>query len=558
MQKVIDLHRETILAAAKDNNFWGKRLRERKLGLCDAIIKSCGLTQEQLESGFLCDWLNDNQPAKPKTEKAATSNKLDASTMTGEASKKLAKMPVVSGEKFIVTTAQNNTTVSPVFDQLKGLAEEIGATLVVLPVFYNKNAFSSAVESEDEFFAPEVKPFLVEQDSWLGGEMLVRVMPSAAVNPTAKYPINKGRDLMAGELVNIIPATKQQMLTKPRMPSQPISEVWATGCCTVYNYTRSAAGSEAEKNHVFGGLFVQVDGDKVDVTNIRQADDGSLCLLDSGEFGFNVYQRGVTNPSEYRPAVVLGDLHCEMQSVSAYTKTLNWLRALQPSLVAVHDILHFETRSHHNRQSGKHLYKMQVLGQTVHNDLIKVINQLNEIAETTDCVYIVESNHNSALDNWLDDSAYNPKNDPINAKLYYLLNYAMCEALEAGHDKTALELAFTDVLERAGLPELASNIEFGSMGKSKVVHGYDLSQHGHKGQNGSAGNTTLFSKWNVKMVTGHTHSPMIVGDVYTVGVMAKLNQGYNVGGASSWNHANIVLHPNKTCQLVRVFDLELF
>ncbi|AKY02278.1 A1 protein [Vibrio phage vB_VorS-PVo5] len=553
MQKVIETNRETILAAAKDNNFWGKRLRERKLGLCDAIVKSCGLTQSQLESGILCDWLEANKPQPKAKPKVTAANKPDANTMTGESKQKLALMPTVEGQKFIVTTAQNNTNVSPVFEQLKTLANEIDATLVVLPVFYNKNAFSSAVESEDEFFAQEVRPYLIENDSWLGEEMAVRVMPSAAVNPTAKYPINKGRDLMAGELVNIIPATKQQMLTKPRMPSQPISEAWATGCCTVYNYTRSGAGSEAEKNHVFGGLFVEVFDGQVNVTNLRQADDGSLMLLDSHEFGFDVYSYGTDKA--YRPAVVLGDLHCEMQDKEAYAKTLNWLHTLKPSLVAVHDILHFETRSHHNRKSGKHLYKMQVLGQTVHNDLIKVIEQLNQIAETTDTVYIVESNHNSALDNWLDDSAYSPKNDPINAKLYYLLNYAMCEALEQGHDKTALELAFTEVLERANLPQLADNIEFGSMGVSKVVNGYDLSQHGHKGQNGSNGNTTLFSKWNVKMVSGHTHSPMIVGDVYTVGVMAKLNQGYNVGGASSWNHANVVIHPNNTCQLVRVFNL---
>lgn len=553
MQKVIEANKETFLTAAKDNNFWGKKLRERKLGLCDAIIKSSNLTQEQLQSNVLCDWLQENKPQPKAKPSVKQSDKPSADTMTGEAKQKLALMPTVTGQKFIVTAAQNNTTVSPVFDQLKQLANELDAALVVLPVHYNKNAFSAAVDSDDEYFAPEVKPYLVDSDSWLGGEMLARIMPSARVLPTAKYPINAGRDLMAGELVNIIPSTKQQMLTKPRMPSQPISESWATGCCTVYNYTESRAGSEAEKQHVFGGLFVQIDNGRVDVTNLRQGDDGSLMLLDSGEFGFDVYSYGTD--TDYRPAVVLGDLHCEMQDQLAYNKTLNWLRTLNPSLVAVHDILHFETRSHHNRKSGKHLYKMQVLGQTVHNDLIKVIEQLNQIAETTDTVYIVESNHNSALDNWLDDSAYNPKNDPINAKLYYLLNYAMCEALEAGHDKTALELAFTDVLERANLPELAANIEFGSMGVSKVVNGYDLSQHGHKGQNGSHGNTTLFSKWNVKMVTGHTHSPMIVGDVYTVGVMAKLNQGYNVGGASSWNHANIVLHPNNTCQLVRVFDL---
>lgn len=554
MQQIIETNQETILSAAKGNNFWGKRLRERKLGLCDAIIKSIGLTQQQLESGTLCDWLDANKPQpEARAAKARVSTKPSADTMAGESVKKLEAMDVLEGQRFIVTTAQNNTVVAPVFNQLKTLATELDANLVVLPVFYNKNAFSSTVESEDEYFAVEVQPYLVKNDSWLGGYNLVRAMPSAAVNPTQKLPINKGRDLNAGELVTIIPATKQQMLTKPRMPQQAISESWATGSCTTYNYTRSGAGSEAEKNHVFGGLLITIVDGKVDVTNIRQSKDGSISILadmnDCTPFG-------LTNPMSYeRPAVVLGDLHCEMQDKAAYGKTLEWLKRLQPSLIAVHDILHFETRSHHNRKSGKHLYKMQTLGQTVRNDLLRVIVQLNQLAATTDELYIVESNHNSALDNWLDDSAYNPKNDPINAKLYYLLNYAMCEALDAGHDKTALELAFTDAMEQADLPPLCDNVVFGSMGTSKNVFGWELSQHGHKGQNGSHGNTTLFSKWNVAMVTGHTHSPMIVGDVFTVGVMAKLNQGYNVGGASSWNHANVVLHSNGVPQMMRVFDL---
>ena len=276
------------------------------------------------------------------------------------------------------------------------------------------------------------------------------------------------------------------------------------------------------------------------------------------EYSLVVNNRGeVFEDDLSNSVVVLGDLHCEMQDPIVYSKTLEWLKGASPSIVALHDILHFETRSHHNRKSGKHLYKMQTLGQTVLQDLTKVISQVNEIAETCNEVYIVESNHNSALDNWLDDSAYNPKNDPVNAKLYYLLNYALCEAIDAGMDKTAIELALTDAAFSSCLPAIAENVVFGSMGSSKVAHGWEISQHGHKGQNGSMGNTTLFSKWNVKLVTGHTHSPMIVGDAVTVGVMAKLDQGYNKGGASSWNHANAVVHTNGTVQLVRVNPLTL-
>jgi hypothetical protein len=549
MSKVIESNKDRIIKLAQDSNFWGKRKRDSKLAVCDTIIAALELSQQQLESSTLCDWLDQNKPL-PKLKAAKVSNKPSAATMTGEETKKLETMSIVPDGMYIITAAQNNTCVAPVFAQLKDLASELDAKLIVLPIHYNKNAFSAAVEDEREYFVGDVKPYLEREDVWLSEMMGVRLAPSANVLPTAKYPMNSAAQLNVGELVTIIPATKQQMQTLPRLNGQPIKEAWATGCCTVYNYTESRAGSEAETEHVFGGLLVRSVNGEVDVTNIRQGRDGTLQVYPNTKG-----EACVTASCVRSPDVVLGDLHCEMQDLEAYNHTLAWLYAISPNRVAVHDILHFETRSHHNRKSGKHLFKMYVNGQNVRKDLERVITQLNEIADSCTEVYIVESNHNSALDNWLDDSSYNPKQDPENAKLYYLLNYAICEAIEAGHDATALEVAFRDIVEQSDLPKIASNIRFGSMDTPEVWNGVDVSQHGHKGQNGSMGNPTLFNKWRIDMVTGHTHSPKIVGDVLTVGVLAKYNQGYNKGGASSWGQSNCIIHPNGVKQMVRVFPL---
>ena len=79
---------------------------------------------------------------------------------------------------------------------------------------------------------------------------------------------------------------------------------------------------------------------------------------------------------------------------------------------------------------------------------------------------------------------------------------------------------------------------------------FDYSQHGHKGANGSAGNPNQFKDWNLNLITGHTHSPCIIGSVFTTGVTARLNQGYNRGGASSWDHGHMMEYSNGQVQLI--------
>ncbi|ASV43484.1 putative A1 protein [Vibrio phage JSF12] len=564
MNKVIKAQHDNLIRLAKDDNFWGKFKRESKLAVADKILGQLGLTQNDLTSADLVNWLEENRPIKQakSADKKQPSNKLEANAMLGDAEKRIAAMGTITGSRFLITSAQNNTGTAAVFDKLEALANQIDAALIVMPVYYNKAAFSAAVEDEKAYFDAKVKPYLIEDDVWLGFEYGVRLMASAHVLPTVKLPVNKAEQLGVGELATVLASPKQQMKTRPRLPNQPISQAWTTGSCTKYNYLQSGAGVDAEKAHVFGALLVEIKGDFINITNIREGVDGSLSLfIDNNVFnddGVNLYNVAATpNLLANRPCLVLGDLHCEMQDVHAFDTTCHMISNLidigqKPVVIAVHDILHFETRSHHNRKSGKHLYKMHINGASVLDDLGQVIDQLNELAELTDMVYIVESNHNSALDNWLDDSSYSPKHDPENSKLYYLLNYFICEALDSGIDKTALEVAFKDAISMLDLPPMADNIVFGSMAQSFTQYGIELSQHGHKGQNGSHGGAALFNRWLVPMCSGHTHSPMILDFCFVVGVMAKLDQGYNRGGASSWDQANMIIHPNGAVQLLKV------
>lgn len=532
-----------LVRECASNNFQGKRKRDSKLEVIENALAELELKGD---ASALFDDVTahfEQIKAELEAEKAARKQtKPSADTMTGESVASIETIPVLEGDAFLITSAQNNTEVMPhVLNTLKAICRDFDARLVAMPSYYNKNAFSAAVESEKEYFATELQDYMVYNDCWLFSKGSVKLCNEAAIIPTAKMPINAANQLNGGELKTIVGHPAQQMRTLASLAGHPIKRGWSTGSCTAYNYIRGRAGSEAEKQHVFGGVLVWVQDGLIHETNIRIKPDGK-CIFYADDIT-HIY--GDIEPS---CAVKLGDLHCEMYDKEQWKRALDLVIDLNPVFVAVDDILHFSTRSHHNRNDSKHLYATR--HESVENDLLQVIRQLNELAQITDCVYVTESNHNSALDNWLSDSGLRIDFDSHNAKLYHLLKWLVYDTLDSGErDKNALQVALENS-DLTTLPTMASNIEFGRMDKPKIGFVYDFSQHGHKGANGSAGSPNQFKQWNLPLVTGHTHSPCLIFSVFTTGVTARLNQGYNRGGASSWDHAHVVEWSIGECQLI--------
>lgn len=531
-----------VIAEALALNFYGKRKRDTKLEAAEDIIRALDLKAEAFD---LVVWLEGQKPEKAEKEKKVASNKPASNTILNGHTERQA-LPVLypDADVVIITAAQNNTAPHlAAWNALKQFVSDVAAELVVLPVYYNKNAFSSAVEDENERFDTAFTPYLLQEDSALFGDNIAHLYASAAVPATAKLPVNAASTLNNGELISIVSSPRQQLKTLVSSASMPIREAWATGCMTQINYTRSRAGSEAAAEHVFGAVMIIRDGDTYFARNL-------------------VYQNGVILDADLLPfensncVAVLGDLHCEVRDDDNWQKTVDWLDRLQPAEIVVHDILHFSTRSHHNRNSGDHLYRTK--DQFVRADLLRVIEDLNTLAGIAP-VYVCESNHNSSLDLWLHDIGYNPKRDPHQAKFYYLLNWLVCDAIDDNKEngQLALQVAFENLSKFGEFPELSDRVTFGRMDVSALRHGTDVSQHGHKGQNGSAGSTGLFSRWSFPMVTGHTHSPAIVGKVLTVGVTARLQQGYNRGGGSSWNQSHGLILPNGVRQIYPMRGLYL-
>jgi hypothetical protein len=538
--KMKKAEKASILKTALELNFYGKRLRDKRLECAEAIIKELGLN---LSAANVIAWLDDNKPAKPEKpaseKRAKADNKPDASTVLDGVSSAETATPLDTFDRVVVVSAQNNTAVNvEALAAIQQFCADNDAQLIVLPVWYNKNAFSASVESEHEFFAEQIRPFVVDYTASIFGG-LVNLYGNAAVPATTVLPVNVARKLNAGELVSVVGHALQQMDTLPRSPATPIKEAWSTGSVTQINYTRSAAGSKAAANHIFGGLLLERREDgKILTTNLHFKGGKLLCWLTNSEEENN------------NAVVVLGDLHSEMQDPDNWQRTLEMLDFVKPKLIVLHDILHFSVASHHGRNNGQHLYKMR--DRLVIDDLAAVINDLNMLAQIAP-LYICESNHHSALDNWLHDINYNAKRDPRQAKLYYLLNYLVAESIDTGDEKTALEVAFQELDRFEEFPELADGITWGDKDQAFINNGFALQTHGHQGTNGARGGANQFMQWQIPMICGHTHSPMIrngQNPLFVVGVTASLKQGYNAGGASTWNQSHVIAYANGSAQVI--------
>lgn len=540
MKKFTNEVKTALLKAAQDVNFYGKRKRDTKLECIEDLTQFKGF-----EASFLVDWLEDNKPVKP-TAAGRTSSKLDANIMRGNETRTRDTLKVIGGDCFIVTSAQNNTQAASVFSQLQQLAEQLNAQLLVLPTYYNKKAFSASVEDDSEYFDEEIKPYLLDNDAWLHAENCVKLAAQASAPLTAKQPINMAVTLNNGELCTIVGHPKIQQKTLLKMAGEEIKTAWTTGSCTQFNYLRGRAGSEAENAHGFGATLVQIDPlGKPFCTNIVQAEDGSIMFLD---YKHELYQLNVQTYND--PIVTVGDSHFEMFDPQCYDQVSQLLKNSGCKLAVLHDIAHSESRNHHNINKSSHWYKAKQT--SIFDELKFIIECVNGYAEICD-LYLVQSNHNAVIDGWLDSQtvASSIMFDTTNSKIFHLLKYLVCEAIDNNENHAGLILAFENA-DLTGLPELAKNVRWGSAHIPEVHYNVAFESHGHKGANGAAKGLTT-GRIAQSMCLGHTHSPEISymtsrGGIVTQGTTGKMDQGYNRGGGSSWAQASLITHSNGITQ----------
>lgn len=527
---------EQAYQIALENNLFGKRLRSSQLKVVEMIEYG------NLSSGTLLDkLLQHHAEQKVMAKQAAVKVEVPVEPVVrGNVKSKEDGYKILEDGTYIISAAQNNTEVhAGLLGNIELLAQDINAQIIFMPLKYTTNL--DALSKKEPFYVKAVKPYILEENAWIGGIKGVRLQVTSNILPTAKQPINTAAKINNGEALTIVAHTKRQLKTLPRQKNGKHKWALTTGAVTQRHYTDTRAGDEGEQQHFFGFVVVKVSNGLVYFTEVEAKEDGSF------NYGLTSYYEQEKQDSSVA-AMVLGDLHCEKMCMNSWGKAIQQVSYYKPRVVALHDVLDFMSRNHHNRASGKFLYQM---GQrAVIDDLNDVIAKINELAQHVETVYIVQSNHDLALDRWLDCPHYRPEQDPINAKVYHFLKYCLYEAIDNGEGVSGLELAAKNLITIAPqLIELSDKVVFGEMDASYTVAGYDLSHHGHQGTNGARGCANAFLAFGTAMVTGHTHSPYRDGKLLTVGVTGSLEMGYNKGG-TSWDRANAVIYEDGTSSLV--------
>lgn len=535
MQQLSQAKTEKVLNLVEMKGFFLKRSYSVKLDLAREIMEAAKVSHCTGEE-FL-QYLESLKPTAMKKEKVVP-------TFIGQVKASEADRPVLYGKRFIITSAQNETAVfMPFLDNLKAFAEDQCAQLIVLPVHYNTSLFSGQAKGDHNWYAGEVRDLLVSSDAWLEFCNGINLSASTNVLPTAVMPINVALQVVGSAAAAIVGHTKQQAKTLPRMKGQDAKWAFTTGTCTIRNYVQSASGAKAEKDHAYGALLVEICSESLE-WNVRQLRgseiDGSFYDL-----GYFVKDSIVHYYNDYKLGVVFGDVHGEKLDRDFYEKSLEFVKNYPINKIIAHDLHDFSSRNHHNRESGHFLASM--LGRTVEEDLqttSQILTDFRNILDGGDII-VVQSNHDDALKRWLDCNKYNASKDPINAVTYHKLNAAVyADIINKEPQRPILETALAELQLDSGMAT------FLNLDQSCLVHGVEVGYHGHTGTNGSRGSPAQFAKIGVPMVTGHTHSPSLIGNVTTVGCM-NLDQDYNVG-LSSWDLCHAVIYPNGYTSLIRL------
>lgn len=528
---------ERVLNLVEMKGYFLKRSYLVKLDIAREIMEEAnakGFTGEE----FL-QYLETLRPAK------TTSKKVEVlPAFTGQVKASEADRPIMPGQKFIITSAQNETAVFiPFFNNLKAYADALAARLIVLPVHYNTSLFSGQAKGNHDWYASEVQNLLINEDHWLAFCKGINLSARTNVLPTALLPVNACAQIVGNAVAAIIGHTKQQAKTLPRMNGQDAKWAYTTGTCTVRNYVQSAAGAKAEADHAYGALIVETCEESLE-WNVRQLRGSEI---DGSFYDLDVFVSGGVPQfnCDHALAAVLGDVHGEKLDQNFYDKTLDFLDTYSINKVVLHDLHDFSSRNHHNRESGHFLASM--LGRTVEEDLqttSRILTDLRNVIDGGDII-VVQSNHDDALKRWLDCNKYTPSKDPINAVTYHKLNAAVYrDIINKEPERPILETALAELQLDSGMAT------FLNLDQSCLVHGVEVGYHGHTGTNGSRGSPAQFAKMGIPMVTGHAHSPSMVGNVTTVGCM-NLDQDYNVG-MSSWDLCHAVIYPNGYTSLIKL------
>ncbi|AUR89227.1 homeodomain-like protein [Vibrio phage 1.121.O._10N.286.46.C4] len=445
----------------------------------------------------------------------------------------------LSGKRFIITSAQNNTYVhDKFFKSLLAYADHNDAELIVSTFTYDRKGWhvKGVDGNKDYWYDPKIANYRLDESVELAKDLVLcgelDILPTA-INPLSGFhnylPTSSG----------IVPHTKIHMDSLAVPSGEEPRFLYTTGACTQRNYIQKKSGQKASYHHCFGALVVEVDSDGDWFVRQVHAEQATGEFYD---FNTKYTPEGVVWEPASVTAINFGDMHVD--KLSDQVMDVCWrgeaslMRYFTPEYLFVHDIHDHARRNHHNIKDPYFLFKQFTLGkESVRDEVKRTVDILEEFGEFPTEVVVVESNHDLALERYLKEQDY--RNDPVNAIFFLEMQLENYQTMARGEKlqtfKTACEKVKGSSFE---------NVTFLKTDESFRVHGVECGSHGHNGVAGARGNVPQFQKQGIKFNIGHSHSATIRDGVYQAGAcMLEKDAGYTKGG-TTWSVSHILTYAN--------------
>jgi len=446
----------------------------------------------------------------------------------------------IIGEKFVITSAQNDTPINLFFLMtLKSYCSIHGATLIILPVKYMVD-----ISEPEIIWHPSIAEYIKDSSVTLTDGL--RMLGNINISPAIESPI-AGLDYLSKGDSLIIGHPQLQMKTLAVNSVDHPAIITTTGSVTLPNYSETKQGEKARFNHSFSAIVVEKDINQFHLRVLNADENGGFYDIDG------YYDAGGRTDLKYVEALITGDEHALFASplvkAATYTNKDSMVKVLKPKRIVRHDVLDCYSVSHHHKNNFLTKYGKHKTSTDIMEDELKLT--LEHIDSTTPSYsenIIVASNHNDHLYRWLNEA--DPKIEPWNAKLYHHLMYRMLDKMTIT-DKT---FEFMNPFELwVSEQKHKSKITFVGRDEAYKICEIEISNHGDLGTNGSRGSLLQYSRLAFKTIIGHSHSPGINKGAYQVGTSSNLKLEYSKG-PSSWLNTHCVVYPNGKRQLIHIIN----
>lgn len=439
-------------------------------------------------------------------------------------------------DSYIITSYQPDSVVNETFiKSLEKYASELNAKIYII---------QTKAKADDYDISQLVEPYILDHNVRIHDNL--KILGKLKISPTAANPLSGLDAISKGDSV-IIGHPQLQLKTLPVAQSDFPVILTTTGTVSETNYTETKLGYKAEFNHTLSATIVQIDRFN-DIYHLRQLEfDGK---------GFYDLDKYITSNSieisDSVEALIPGDEHAIFNDNNVlhatYLDQSSIKNVLKPKQIIRHDVLDCYSVSHHHQNNIFTKYGKYIAGSdSVEEELEYTAAFIDQTGVGAKNV-IIPSNHTDHLTQWL--NMCDPKVEPWNALFYHKMMYLMLESTTMEDNGVKYPNPFELYINTQNLDV---DLEFVERNSSYKVHGIECAFHGDKGNNGSRGSRSQYSKLPYKTVIGHSHSPGIEKGCYQVGTSSYLQLEYNLG-PSSWMHTHCIIYKNGKRTLINIID----